>query len=173
MRTFLKIFTVIALILVFFACGKKEVVVSLEKEGVEYKVGDQVSFYYPKDFTLDTNSENKQIIRFIKDEEVITYTTIQDDTDNKLEDMPELYAGQLEEDGASEVGYKTEKIDSGFKIYEFTGIFEATGIKFEHVVYFTDQATYDFAYLAPQEVYDENIHVILQYLQSLTVHHYS
>ena len=43
--------------------------------------------------------------------------------------MPELYAGQLEEDGASEVGYKTEKIDSGLKIYEFTGIFEATGIK--------------------------------------------
>ena len=46
MRTFLKIFTVIALILVFFACGKKKVVVSLEKEGVEILTcGTCLDFY--------------------------------------------------------------------------------------------------------------------------------
>lgn len=171
MRTKLKIFTVILLVFSFFACGKKDKIVSLEKEGTEYKIADIASFYYPNDFELDTKSNNQQIVRFVKKEEVVFYTTMQDDTDNQLDDLPELYAGQLEEDGAQDVAFKNIKIESGLNCQEFTGKYPATGIKFEHMVYFTDDAAYVFAYQAPEEAYDENIKIITQYLQSLTVHH--
>lgn len=113
MRTKLKIFTVILLVFSFFACGKKDKIVSLEKEGTEYKIADIASFYYPNDFELDTKSNNQQIVRFVKKEEVVFYTTMQDDTDNQLDDLPELYAGQLEEDGAQDVAFKNIKIESG------------------------------------------------------------
>ncbi len=171
MRTKIKILTVIVLLLSFFACGRKYKNVSLEKEGTEYKIADLASFYYPKDYELDTKSDNQQIVRFVKEEEVIFYTTISDDTDNQLDDLPELYAGQLEEDGAENVAFKNIQIKSGLNCQEFTGSYMSTGIKFEHMVYFTDTATYVLAYQAPEKFYDENIQVVNQFLESLTVHH--
>ena len=88
-----------------------------------------------------------------------------------MEDMPKLYAGQLEEDGAQDVYYLSTKLDSGIECYEFTGLYTATGLKFKHMIYFTAEAEYIYIYQAPQDIYDENISIISQYLNSLTVHH--
>ena len=107
--------TIVTLLLTVFACGKKSETVFLEKDGTLYEVADQVSFYYPKDFKMDTSVENKAIVQFVREQEVMSYQTIIDDTDNEIDDMPELYAGQLEEDGAIDVGYKNLKIDSGLQ----------------------------------------------------------
>lgn len=169
-RFCLKVMLIVTIFASLFACGKKSETVFLEKDGQQYEITDQVSFYYPKEFTIDTTAENKEVVRFVNDQEVLTYTTIQDDTDNKIEDMPELYAGQLEEDGASDVAYKNIKIKSGLTCQEFTGIFKSTGMKFKHMVYFTSEASYIYTYQAPQQTYDENINVVSEYLGSLVVH---
>lgn len=171
MRMSVKIFVVITLLICFFACGKKSETVSLEKDGQIYEIADSASFYYPKEFSLDATLQNKKIIQFVKEQEVISYTMVQDDTDNKLEELPELYAGQLEEDGATDVGYKNITIESGLTCQEFTGAYKATGLKFKHMVYFTTDASYIFGYQAPQEKYDKNIAMISQYLSTLTVNH--
>ncbi len=163
---------IISLFVVFIvSCGQKSQSVFLEKDGCLYEVADQVSFYYPKDFEIDQNNDNKEILQFVKDQEVLNYKTLKDDTDNKVEDMPKLYAGQLEEDGAQDVYYLSTKLDSGIECYEFTGLYTATGLKFKHMIYFTAEAEYIYIYQAPQDIYDENISIISQYLNSLTVHH--
>lgn len=170
MRTYFKSVVIVTLLITVFACGKKSETVFLEKDGALYEVVDQVSFYYPKDYKMDTSVENKSVVQFIKDQEAIAYQTIADDTDNELDDMPELYAGQLEEDGAIDVAYKNLKIDSGLNCQEFTGIYKSTGIKFKHLVYFTVDFEYVLSYQAPQKIYDEEISVVSQYLNSLKVH---
>lgn len=171
MRLCIKVIAALTIFISLFACGKKADTVFLEKDGKQYKIADQVSFYYPKEFKIDTSAENKDAVHFINDQEVMSYKTVHDDTDNKVEDLPALYAGQLEEDGANDVGYKNLKITSGLTCQEFTGIFKATGMKFKHMVYFTTEASYVFTYQAPQEIYDDNISVISEYLNSLAVHH--
>lgn len=153
------------------SCGQKSQNVFLEKDGQLYEVADQVSFYYPKDFVIDQNNDNKENLQFVRDQEILNYSTLKDDTDNKVEDMPQLYAGQLEEDGAQDVFYFSTQLDSGIECYEFTGLYTATGLKFKHMIYFTAEAEYIYIYQAPQDVYDENIAIMSQYLSSLTVHH--
>lgn len=171
MRRFLKVFISLFILCFVVGCQQKSQNVFLEKDGELYKIADQVSFYYPKDYEVDTSNDNKKLIQFIKDEEVLQYSTSIDDTDNKIEDLPKLYEGQLEEDGAGDIHYYKVQLDSGIDCYEFMGNYIATGVKFKHVVYFTTDATYIYAYQSPEESYDENIEVITQYLESLTVHH--
>lgn len=170
MRTFNKILFVLLLGLSVNACGKNTDNVFVEKDGQKYEVADQGSFYYPKDFAMDTSSKNNEVISFVKDQEIIFYTMMIDDTDNRVEDMPELYAGQLEEDGATDVAFRNITIDSGLNCQEFSGVYQSTGIKFKHMVYFTDHATYVLSYQAPQKIYDQKVEDISKYLDSLVVH---
>ncbi len=171
MNTSMKIFIVIMMIFGLFACGKKDEKIAIERDGTLYEVANQVSFYYPKDFELDINNENQKDVRFVKNNEMYSYATVIDDTDNILDELPQLYEGQLEEDGAIHVQYAQRTIPSGIECYEFTGVYQASGMKFMQMVYFTDEASYIYAYQAPENIYDENKTVVSQYLQSLTVHH--
>lgn len=156
--------------LLVVACAQREHIF-LEKDGTLYEIGEQVSFYYPKDFDIDTSHGNKNKVRFIDEDEVIYFSTVVNQTENKVVDMPKLYAGQLEEDGASDVEYTQVILDSGIQCQSFTGIFHASGIKFKHIVYFTDDATYSYCYEAIQDIFDENVATRSEYLESLTVHH--
>lgn len=169
MRTCLKIIAVIAVLVSVVACGKQPKSVSVEKDGSKYEIADQISFYYPKDFQMNTTLENKEIIQFVRNQEVISYRTIVDDTDNDINDLPELYAGQLEEDGADNVGYKNVEITSGLVCQEFTGNYISTGIQFKHMVYFTVHSTYVLSYEAPTQEYEKNIGEMTHYLNSLVV----
>lgn len=171
MRISMKIFAAVLLVSSLFACGKKDEAISLERDGNLYKVADQVSFYYPKDFELDTSHENQKVVRFVKEDEAYSYSTMKDDTDNVLEDLPRLYEGQLEEDGAIQVSYLEKTIPSGIDCYQFTGTYQASGLKFMQMVYFTEEASYVYSYQAPESFYNENERTVLQYLESLTVHH--
>ena len=99
------------------------------------------------------------------------YTTQKDDYDNQLEDLPELYQGELEQDGATDVTYNKEELESGIECHVFTGSYHATGIQFKHMVYFTDSAAFIYSYEAPKDDYEENIDEITVYLDSLTIHH--
>ena len=53
-----------------------------------------------------------------------------------LNEYIKLGKGQLEQDGAIEVSFKKITIDSGLVCQEFTGVFQATGLKFKNLVYF-------------------------------------
>ena len=170
MQKYFKIITLVALLISIVACGKKSETVFVEKDGEKYEIADQVSFYYPKDFQMNSTLENKEVVQFVKDKEVISYRTIIDDTDNDIKDLPELYAGQLEEDGATHVGYKNVEVTSGLLCQEFTGNYQSTGIQFKHMVYFSSHYTYVLSYDAPKDVYEKNISEITQYLNSLVVH---
>lgn len=169
MRTYIRVVFVFLLVISLCACGKKSETVFLEKDGELYEIADRVSFFYPKSFTMNTSSQTKEIIEFVNNQEMLTYSMIVDNSDNKVEDMPALYAGQLEQDGAIEVSFKKITIDSGLVCQEFTGVFQATGLKFKNLVYFTNDASYVLSYQAPDKVYDENIVIMTQYLTSLIV----
>lgn len=171
MKYIRKVFICLFIISLVVACGQKSQKVNLEKDGNLYEVADLVSFYYPKDFKIDSTHDNKEKLQFVKDQEILYYLTLKDDTDNKVEDMPKLYEGQLEEDGAQDVEMYSIELDNGMTCYEYTGMYTATGLKFKHMTYFTSDATYVYAYQAPQDVYDKNITIVAQYLSSLTVHH--
>lgn len=169
MRTLLKGFLVAFFVFGLFCCSKNDKVF-LEKDGQKYEIANQVTFYYPKDFTLNTDSTNKEIVQFIYEDEVIAYQMIKNDTDNLVEQMPQLYAGQLEEDGAIQVKYQSVELESGLQCQKFTGTYQSTGIKFMHMVYFAKNATYVLSYQSPQNVYDDYIAMMSQYLDSLVVH---
>ncbi len=166
-----KILCVCLVLFVMSACEGKSTTVSLEKDGTLYEITDQASFYYPNRLSIDTSSDNIQAVHFIDDDEIMTYFSMEDDTDNLIEDMPDLYQGQLEEDGATAVSYRKITLDSGIECYKFYGIYSSSGMKFEHVVFFTTECTYALTYQASETVYDENIEEINQYLESLTVHY--
>lgn len=170
MKYIQKIF-VILVVCLSVACGQKDQTIYLEKDGNLYEVTKQVSFYYPKEFVFNTNNDNTNIVQFVNENEMFYYVATTDDTDNAVEDMPNLYAGQLEEDGAQNVEYHVQELESGLKCYVFTGLFSSTGLKFKHIAYFTSKATYSYGYQAPENVYDDNISLRTQYLESLTVHH--
>ncbi len=169
MRSYAKIIMILFIIMSLFACENKSQLVFLEKDGELYEIADQVSFYYPKTFSMNITSENKNMIEFVNDQEMMTYMMIVDDSDNQVEEMPALYAGQLEQEGAVDVEYHSIEIESGLKCYEFTGMFQATGMKFKHLVYFTLEASYSLGYQAPDKLYDGNVEVMTQYLTSLIV----
>lgn len=151
------------------ACHSKETKVVFETEGIEYTVADSVSFYYPKGFNIDTNSENIVSVNLLRDDEVLKYEMIVYDTDNAVEDMPQLYLGQLEEDGAIEADYSFVVLENELQCYEFSGIY-VSGMKFKHIVYFGSGAAYTYEYQATEKLYDKNISIITQYLRTLTVH---
>ncbi|MCD7808517.1 MAG: hypothetical protein LUH02_04180 [Erysipelotrichaceae bacterium] len=166
-----KILCLLALLFVFGACENKSSVVSLEKDGTLYEITDQASFYYPNRLSIDTSSDNIDAVHFIDEDEIMTYFSLEDDTDNLIEDLPALYQGQLEEYGATDVSYNKITLDSGLECYKFYGIYSSSGMKFEHVVFFTTECTYALTYQASESVYEENIEEINQYLESLTVHY--
>ncbi len=172
MRKIINIMLVIFFFFLFFACEKKNSPISVEKDDNLYEVEDIVSFYYPKDYTLDTTSrQNKSVVHFVKDKETMFYTTLKDDTDNNVEDMPALYAGELEENKANNVKYRLVETTSGLSCYEFTGVYTKTGIKFKHLIYFTADASYVLGYYSTANFYDKNIGYISKYLDTLVVNH--
>lgn len=170
MRCIKSLVAIVGFLCMIVACERESREVFLEKDGTLYEIADQVSFYYPKEFELNINNDNKEIIQFVSEKESFYYTMEIDDTDNYIEDRPELYAGQLEEDGAKDVHYKSVQLESAIECHEFTGSYVATGMKFKHIVYFSEEATFIYIYQAPQDVYDDHIVEMTQYLESLTVH---
>ena len=161
----------LCLLLCLSACQNKKETLFIEKDGKLYEIFDQVSFYYPETFGVDARSYNADTIQFLKDGELISYTSYPDTIDNSVDEMAKLYEGQLQQNGASDITCEVVTLDSGNVCYIYTGQYYTTGIKFKHVVYFTMNATYVYGYQAPQDVFDKNIAVLSKYLESLTVHY--
>lgn len=166
----------IVFVLALTACGSRSKHVSLEKEGTKYTIGNEVSFYYPNTYSLDTSQHTDMIaphssntLRFIKDDETIFYTVIEDKTDNSNDDKDELYTAQLEQEGATNIVVSKPILQSGITVFEITGNFNNTGMRFKHIAYFTSEYSYIFGYLATIDDYNDNIDMITEFLQSISI----
>ena len=164
-------FFIVCILLCVSACHNQKETLFIEKDGKLYEIFDQVSFYYPETFKADTATFDAKTIQFFKDKEIISYSSYTDITDNTTEEMAELYEGQLQQGGASDVAYFLKTLPSGNECYIYTGKYVNTGIKLKQIVYFSKNATYIYNYQAPHDLYDKNIDVISKYLESLTVHY--
>lgn len=154
--------------MLLFACNAQEKVI-LETAGKEYSILDNVSFYYPKEFNIHLN-DNNEGISFVDEDEMFKYLMIMNNSDNNIEDYPQLYLGQLQQEGAFDTEYSSIILENEMNCFEYTGIYKLTGIKFKQIVYFTKDATYVYMYQSSEKVYDDKIDIVTQYLRSLTVH---
>lgn len=173
MKSF-KYIVLLILVVGLCACGKTDEAVNIEKEGTKYEIGDEVSFYYPKNFSIGMNNlveESTDIINFVSDDgsQQFYYTTVSDTTDNPDEDLVALYEGQLEETGVSNVKITEPVLENGLKCYEFEGVIDATKIKFKNLVYFGNNKTFVYGYQAAKDEYEDNIKQMTTYLETFNL----
>ena len=119
MKSIIKLMVVFVCVVSLVACGKKDTTVSANKDGVLYEAGVGVSFYAQKLVEKD-----------------------------KLDQLSELYKGELEASEVSSLKVKRPALESGLKCYEYKGSYVKTGLKFIHLVYFDDKNTYVYGYEA-------------------------
>lgn len=158
----------IACCLLLVACNSQTDNVNLKKEGTEYRI-ENVRFYYPDRYELDYKGEDNTSILFHSEEEYIFYEVIEDETDNELNHRDELYIGELQLEGASNIVVSQPNLRSGLTVYEITGSYIDRNLRFKHVVYFTEAHTYIYGYMATFEDYEENIKEMTAFLQSIVI----
>ena len=168
MKKYRKIVMILICFISLVACGKKEEKVPLNKEGTLYEIGKDISFYYPSDFELISKLVDESTVQFSKENQVLYYKVEDNTFDNEIKERVELYKGELESSGATRIEVNEPALESGLKCYEYSGIYKDTGLKFMHLVYFDEKATYIYGYEANGNDYDENIDHIVVYLESFT-----
>ena len=87
---------------------------------------------------------------------------------DKLDQLSELYKGELEASGVSSLKVKMPALESGLKCYEYKGSYVKTGLKFIHLVYFDDKNTYVYGYEANRKDFRKNLKKMIVYLESFT-----
>lgn len=168
MKKYRKIMMILICFISLVACGKKDETVQLNKEGTLYEIGKDISFYYPSDFELISKLVDESTVQFSKENQVLYYKFEDNAFDNEIKERVELYKGELESSGATEIEVNEPALECGLKCYEYAGVYKDTGLKFMHLVYFDEKATYIYGYEANETVYDENIEHIIVYLESFT-----
>lgn len=172
MKKILKILICMGVVFSLVACGKKSEKESVNKEGTKYEIGDDVSFYYPNEYTFNFNKtdDNKNVssIELSYKNQTMYYYVEGNILDNNTSDMDELYQGELEELGAVSIEVKKPVLESGLECYEFSGKIKETGMKFTDLVYFDEHYTYVYGYKASEEDYDDNIDRIIVFLETFT-----
>ncbi len=160
-------FIAAALILLLTGCQSEEISDNTVKNGTEYTINDNISFYYPDTFELIEATGNK--VSFAYEDQSIYYEVIEDDSQNLLDDLDDLYIGMLEQDGAQIISVSKPIIDSGLDCYLITGLYSDVSIRFSELVYFTTENTYVYGYQATSDAYDKNSEVIVNYLETLSI----
>lgn len=163
-------FVVICCLITLGACGKRDETVSVNKNGVLYEIGEDVSFYYPQGFELTSKAEDnsENMVSFKKENQVFFYRAEKDETDNEIAEKSELYRGLLEEKGARISEVKEPVLESGLKCYEYIGSYSQTGLKFIHLVYFEEKEILTYGYEANEKEYNENIDKMIIYIESFS-----
>lgn len=163
-----KILITILVALIFLAgCQSDELSNNTVKNGIEYQVSDNISFYYPDTFELSEVSGEQ--VSFGKDDQTIYYLSVKEDSQNQIDDLDELYIGTLEQKGAQIIDVSKPIIASGLDCYYITGIYGDVAVRFSELVYFTSTMTYVYGYQAATDTYNENSEIIRTYLETLVI----
>lgn len=168
MKKLIKIVITTICLVIVTACGAKNELVNLEKDGTIYNTDDGVSFYYPNDYSINTNVMETNIVEFSKDNDTLYFKVIDDEFDNVVDDKDELYIGELEQSGVSEVEVSKPVIESGNDVYEYIFVYQDTGIKSKEIVYFSEEHTYIYGYRATEADFDNNEEDMTVYLHSFS-----
>lgn len=156
-----------AIILLLTGCQSEQIGDNTVKDGTEYTINQNISFYYPNSFELIEATGSK--VSFASEDQTIYYEVTADDSQNLLDDLDDLYVGMLEQDGAQIISVSKPIIDSGLDCYLITGIYGDVAVRFSELVYFTTDNTYVYGYKANTDTYNENNEVILNYLETLSI----
>jgi|AKZA01.1.fsa_nt_gi hypothetical protein len=154
--------------LLLVACNSQTENVNLQKEGTEYII-DNVRFYYPDRYELGEKGIEKTSVQFQSADEYIFYEVHEDETDNELDHRNQLYIGELQLDGASNIVVSQPNLRTGLSVYEITGSYIDRNLRFKHVAYFTESHTYIYGYMASSEDYEKNIKEMTVFLQSIVI----
>ena len=156
------------------ACGARDKEVNLTKTGELYTTEDGVSFYYPKDYEISVVSDLDDLngvntVEFTKDNNMLYFTVVNDNTDNLVEDKDELYTGMLEQSKASDVEVLKPVFDSGLDVYEYIYEYSETGVKSKEIVYFLEDKTYIYGYRTVKDEFADNEEEMTVYLESFSM----
>ncbi|MDD3026864.1 MAG: hypothetical protein PHI41_02215 [Erysipelotrichaceae bacterium] len=161
------LFSFLVAIIFLAGCQSDELSNNTVKNGIEYQVSDDISFYYPDTFELSAATGEE--VSFGKEDQKIYYKSIKEDTQNQLDDLDELYIGTLEQEGAQIIDVSKPIIASGLDCYFIKGIYGDVAIRFSELVYFTSSMTYVYGYQAATDKYNENSDIIRTYLETLVI----
>ena len=161
------LFSFLVTIIFLTGCQSDKLSSNTVKNGIEYQVNDNISFYYPDTFEL--SGVTGEEVSFGKEDQKIYYRSIEDDSQNQLDDMDELYIGTLEQKGAEILEVSKPIIASGLDCYYITGIYGDVAIRFSELVYFTSNMTYVYGYQAATDTYNENSEIVRTYLETIVI----
>ncbi len=161
------LFSFLGAIIFLTGCQSDELSDNTVKNGIEYQVNDNISFYYPDTFEL--SGVTGEEVSFAKDDQQMYYRSIADDSQNQLDDLDELYIGTLEQNGAEIIDVSKPIIASGLDCYYITGIYSDVAIRFSELVYFTSSMTYVYGYRAASDTYNDNSDIVRTYLETIVI----
>lgn len=153
------------------ACGARDKEVNLTKTGELYTTEDGVSFYYPKDYEISIASDLNGVntVEFTKDNNMLYFSVLNDNTDNLVEDKDDLYTGILEQSKASDIEVLKPVLDSGLDVYEYIYEYSETGVKSKEIVYFLEDKTYIYGYRTVKDEFADNEEKMTVYLESFSM----
>lgn len=160
----------LCLALMLSACGAQKKIFNLEKEGKIYNYSEMVSFYYPRDWIVETDSVKLSLDIFSNSsEEALFFDSFEMQGSNSPSEMLDLYVKSLEE-----LGVVVERKDEishpeKFTCFLLDGYNAKDERKFREIVVFFDGTQYIYSYVASPKDYEKNIDVMQLYLESLVV----
>lgn len=152
--------------------------ITMQKDGVAHIISEDVQFYYPKGFTLETKvivddtglaRSSRNVIELKKDNEILFYTSYNNSTDNTVSEREILYTGDLEVESASNIVTESLNLNSGIKVLVVTGVYSDTGTFFKHLVHFSEDATNIYGYYSDKEIFTKNVDTMTKFLESLVI----
>ncbi len=177
MKSIIKVMILLISITTLVACQTREKEVVVNKDGQLHEVSDSVRFYYPSGYEMSTATketfaianEELRILEFKKDMGTFFYTGIDDPTENVVEEKEVLLVASMEENGATINMSQEVELESGITVLKVAGKYESNGIQFMLVAYFEEETTHILGYYSNIEEYEENIHEVSEFLETLTV----
>lgn len=177
MNRYLKIICFLIMCFIVVACNVKDKPVNITKNGssIEYS---NVEFTYPntfkqKDETIaKENSVQSQIveqdkIELVKDDSSILLTIDPILSQNKEEELIQLFRVEVETTGATIISNAKVKLDNGDSCYEIVSKNDTEQAKY--LVVFEEGKRYSLKYKTLQENYDKNILDMDKFLYTFTV----
>lgn len=165
-------------VFVITGCQPDPSQITMQKDGIAHIISEDVQFYYPKGFTLDTKvvSDTTSLVRGVrniielkKDNETLFYTSFADVTENTIEDREVLYMSDLEMESASDLFVEHVDLNSGIRVSVITGRYVDTGVYLKHIVHFSNDTTSIYGYYSDQETYLKNVDTMTKFLESLVI----
>lgn len=165
-----RIFLVFCLTLILNACGAKDKVFNLEKEGLIYNYSEKVNFYHPRDWEVSEDTIKLSVDILNPDaKEGLYFDAFVVQSQNAKDELLDLYLTQLMNLGITIENIETLQLESSQKCTLVEGFNELDDICFSEVIVFIGEKQYVYSYIANENVYKDHVDQMKTYLMSLVV----